>query len=93
MIADGSYVGSGMHPSHDLGTVYGTGPISIGRNCFIGQRAVVLGGVTIGDGAVVGAGSVVTRDIPAGATAAGVPARILPKTPTGQSARSGEATS
>lgn len=50
-------------------------PIRIGRGCFIGTRAIVLKGVTIGDGAVVGAGAVVTRDVPAGCLAFGNPAQ------------------
>lgn len=78
MLADGVYIGSGMHSKGKFAQVHGTGPINVGHGCFIGQRAIILGGVTIGDGAVVGAGSVVTRDVPAGATAAGVPARVLP---------------
>ena len=52
-------------------------PVTIGRNVWIGGGALVLPGVTIGDDAIVGAGSVVTRDVAAGATVAGVPARIV----------------
>ena len=48
----------------------------IGRNVWIGAGANILPGVSIGDGAVIGAGSVVTRDVPAGATAFGNPARM-----------------
>jgi maltose O-acetyltransferase len=51
-------------------------PVQIGRNVWIGGGAIVLPGVTIGDDALVGAGSVVTRDVPAGATAFGNPARV-----------------
>ncbi|ACL56662.1 sugar O-acetyltransferase [Methylobacterium nodulans] len=50
-------------------------PVRIGRNCWIGAGALILPGVTVGDDAIVGAGSVVTRDVPAGATVAGNPAR------------------
>ncbi|SNS14525.1 Hexapeptide repeat of succinyl-transferase [Noviherbaspirillum humi] len=49
----------------------------VGRNCFIGARSILLPGVQIGDGAIVGAGSVVTRDVPPGCVVAGNPARIL----------------
>ncbi len=51
-------------------------PIHIGSNVWIGGGALIMPGVTIGDDAIVGAGSVVTRDIPAGATAFGNPARV-----------------
>ena len=49
----------------------------IGRNCFIGGRALILPGVTIGDGCIVGAGSVVTKSVPDHCIVAGNPARIL----------------
>lgn len=52
-------------------------PIQIGNDCWIGQRAFFAGGLTIGDGAVVLAGSVVTKDVPPYAVVGGVPARIL----------------
>ncbi len=51
-------------------------PVRIGANVWIGGGAIILPGVTIGDDAVIGAGSVVTRDVPSGATARGNPARI-----------------
>ena len=51
-------------------------PVRIGKNVWIGGGAIILPGVTIGDDAAIGAGSVVTRDVPAGATAFGNPARV-----------------
>jgi acetyltransferase-like isoleucine patch superfamily enzyme len=62
----------------DLGTPmrdqYGAyGPVTVGRDCWLGAMVVVTRGVTIGDGAVIGAGSVVTQDIPEYAIAAGAP--------------------
>ena len=52
-------------------------PIHIGLNCWIGAGALILPGVTIGDNTVIGAGSVVTRDIPSGVVAVGNPCRVL----------------
>lgn len=52
-------------------------PIRIGRNVWIGGGALILPGVTVGDDAVIGAGSVVTRDVAAGQRVAGNPARLL----------------
>ncbi len=49
----------------------------IGSRCFIGAHSILLPGVTIGDGSIVGAGSVVTRDVPAGTIVAGNPARVV----------------
>jgi acetyltransferase-like isoleucine patch superfamily enzyme len=54
-------------------------PTKIGRDVWIGANAVILGGVTVGDSAVVAAGAVVTKDVEAGAVVAGVPARLLRK--------------
>ena len=54
-------------------------PIRIGRNVWIGAGAIVLPGVTIGDGAIIAAGAVVTKDVPANRIAAGVPAKVIRK--------------
>ena len=50
-------------------------PVRIGSDVWIGGGAILLPGITVGDGGVIGAGSVVTRDVPPGATVAGCPAR------------------
>ena len=52
-------------------------PVRIGRNCWLGAGVTVLPGVIIGDNTVVGAGSVVTRDLPCGVVAAGNPCHVL----------------
>ena len=52
-------------------------PVNVGDDVFIGARAIILRGVKIGEGAVVGAGSVVSRDIPAFSVCAGNPARVI----------------
>ncbi len=52
-------------------------PVVIGKNVWIGARAMILKGVTIGDNSVIGAMSLVTRDVPANSVAAGVPAKVI----------------
>lgn len=52
-------------------------PVRIGRNCWIGAGALIMPGITIGDNVVVGAGSVVTKDLPGNVVAVGNPCRIL----------------
>ena len=52
-------------------------PVHIGRNCWLGAGVIVLPGITIGDNSVIGAGSVVTKDIPANVVAVGNPCRVL----------------
>jgi len=70
--------------SHDESKAYsGRGPervveTRVGRGAFVGVHCVILPGVTIGARAIVGAGSVVTEDVPEGATVVGVPARMIP---------------
>lgn len=83
-IGDGALIGQnvvlatlnhGLKPEerHDLFPA----PIHIGKNVWLGASVTVLGGVTIGDNAVIAAGAVVTRDVPANTIAAGVPARVV----------------
>lgn len=52
-------------------------PVKIGRNCWLGAGVIVLPGITIGDNTVIGAGSVVTKDIPPNVVAVGNPCRVL----------------
>jgi acetyltransferase-like isoleucine patch superfamily enzyme len=89
-IGEGTILGSGamvldndFHvPAGDWGWADGcektARPIRIGRGVFVGARAIILKGVTIGDRAVVGAGAVVTKPVPPRHFAVGNPARIVP---------------
>lgn len=52
-------------------------PVHIGKNCWLGAGVLVMPGVTIGDNSVIGAGSVVTKDIPANSVAVGNPCKVL----------------
>lgn len=52
-------------------------PVRIGKNCWLGAGVIVLPGVTIGDNSVIGAGSVVTKDIPSNVVAVGNPCKVL----------------
>lgn len=52
-------------------------PIHIGRNCWLGAGVIVLPGITIGDNSVIGAGSIVTKDIPANVVAYGNPCKVV----------------
>lgn len=87
-IGSGSQIGSAVqivtadHPRDPADRAAGQEmgkPIDIGENVWIGAQAVILPGVTIGADAIIGAGSIVTRDVPAGVTVAGNPARTLQK--------------
>jgi acetyltransferase-like isoleucine patch superfamily enzyme len=57
--------------------LYSKGPIVIQDNVWIGDKAIVLGNVTIGEGAIIGASAVVTKDIPAYSIAVGCPAKVI----------------
>ena len=85
-IGDRVMFGPGVHiytPSHPMDAqarangVESALPVRIGSDVWIGGRVVICPGVTIGDRSVIGAGSVVTRDIPSGVFAAGNPCRVI----------------
>jgi sugar O-acyltransferase (sialic acid O-acetyltransferase NeuD family) len=65
--------GSVINPGANIG-----GGVVVGESCLVGSGAQVLQYRSVGAGATVGAGAVVTRDVPAGATVVGVPARLMP---------------
>lgn len=60
---------------------YKTGEIHIGKGVMVGMETIIMPGVTIGDGAIIGAGSIVTRDIPAWTIATGRPAKVIKQIP------------
>ena len=68
---------TGSHDVDDPGYTADFQPIKVGHHCWIGTGAIVLQGVTIGDGAVVAAGAVVTKDIPKYEIWGGVPAKYI----------------
>jgi acetyltransferase-like isoleucine patch superfamily enzyme len=83
-IGDGSLIGHGstlttlnhgLDPDRRADMI--PSPVRIGRKVWLGAGVTVLPGVRIGDGAIVGAGSVVTKDVPADTIVAGVPAKLL----------------
>jgi acetyltransferase-like isoleucine patch superfamily enzyme len=90
-IGPGCVIGTGVHPLTHISTspfIYNNvlfksrrdedfKPVVINADVWIGGNAVVFGGVTLGTGCVIGAGAIVTRDVPPYAVVAGVPARIL----------------
>jgi acetyltransferase-like isoleucine patch superfamily enzyme len=65
----------GLVPSFNTGTI--RQPITIEDNVWLGAKSIILGGVTVGMGAIVAAGAVVVSDVPKGAYVGGVPARII----------------
>lgn len=76
-ISAGSWLVTGTHDMNDPQFVDSYKPIVIGDHAWIGVRATILAGVTIGKGAVVMAGAVVTRDIPPFSVVGGVPAKVI----------------
>ncbi|MBR2986627.1 MAG: sugar O-acetyltransferase [Clostridia bacterium] len=80
MFAPGVIVATAAHPIlpelRERAAQYNM-PVRIGRNCWIGAGAILMPGVTVGDNTVIGAGSLVTRDIPSGVVAYGSPCRVI----------------
>ena len=76
-IAQEAYLCTGTHDFNNPARPLQTGKIVIGKSAFIGARAFILPGVTIGDGSIVGACSVVTKDVASNARVAGNPARVI----------------
>ncbi|CAN5314491.1 acyltransferase [soil metagenome] len=82
LIADYVYIGDFDHRTDDMGLAIKDqgivkAPVRIGAGCWVGIKATVLRGCSVGDGAVVGANSVVTRHVPPYTVVAGAPARVI----------------
>lgn len=80
MIGPNVVIATGGHPLlpelRQKGYQYNV-PVHIGKNCWIGAGAIIVPGITIGDHSVIGAGSVVTKDIPSNVLAVGNPCKVL----------------
>jgi len=83
LVAGNCYFTAGAYRVDDLSVpvmdqaAYSKGPIRLGDRSWVGTGAIILDGVTVGPGAIIGAGAVVTKDVPANAIVAGVPAKII----------------
>ncbi len=83
LIAGNCYIGGARYNLDDLETpimyqgIYSRGPITIGANTWIGASATIIDGVNVGKGCVIGAGAVVTKDIPDYAIVVGAPAKVV----------------
>ncbi|WP_434635983.1 maltose O-acetyltransferase [Klebsiella sp. I138] len=80
MLAPGVHIYTATHPldaaERNSGKEYGK-PVTIGHNVWIGGRAVINPGITVGDNAVIASGAVVVKDVPANAVVGGNPAQII----------------
>ena len=83
-IGDGCFIGHqvvfatidhGLEPEHRHDNY--VSPIKLGKNVWVGSHATILRGVTVGDNAVIAAGAVVTKDVPANTVVGGVPAKVI----------------
>ena len=92
LVAGGCYISAGAYHTDDTGRAimdqgaYSKGPIKIGDHVWIGTGAIILDGITVGRGAIIGAGAVVTKDVSKEAIVAGVPARVIGNRGTGKTA-------
>ncbi len=76
-IGEGTYVAfDSIIFAHDMSRLLHTDTY-IGKNCFVGAKAIVMPGVRVGDYCIVGSGAVVTKDVPSGSIVAGNPAKVI----------------
>lgn len=76
-LSTGVHIWTGQHDWNSPDFAYVAAPVAVGNRVWLSARVTVLPGVRIGEGAVVAAGAVVTRDVPPYALAAGVPAKVI----------------
>jgi putative colanic acid biosynthesis acetyltransferase WcaF len=77
VVSQGAYLCGATHDYDAPDFPLTSAPITIGRGAWVAARAIVLPGVTVGEGCVIGAGSVVTRDMPPRTVCVGNPCRVI----------------